>query len=91
MREGKSAQVIPQTCCFVHSITETRGGEWAGVRGRINSRPEEEASVQQAGRGGGWGGEKIKKAVRERKKGDKVKNGRMESEKDGVKRRQWPF
>lgn len=87
MREGKSAQVIPQTRCFVHSITETRRGEWAGVRGRINSRPEEETSVQQAG-GSERGCKKNKKDSQgENKKGDIEKNRRMESEKGGIKRR----
>lgn len=69
MREGKSAQVIPQTCCFVHSITETQGREWAGVRGQISSRPKKETSVQPAqGVGSECKKEKGKKAVRERKK-----------------------
>lgn len=82
MREGKSAAVIPKTRCFGRSIMDARMGEWAGVKGRINAGPsngqeEEKTKGRRENKSVKAGGEK---------RGDKVKDGRIKSERGGIKR-----
>lgn len=82
MREGKSAEVIPKTRCFGRSIMDARMREWAGVKGRINAGP---SNGQEEEKTKGGRENKSVNAGRE-KRGDKMKDRWIKTERGGIKR-----